>query len=192
MVGLRTNKPFHVIVGSTDKISAIFANKEARIAGLTEKVRKARADDTEAGAASSRDLAKPIVSNVTAQAVQANMASPRAQVTPEDDAHALSDPKPVSTPTAKMYSYNSGSMPSSNATHGGKARANFAVFSRTAPDPRLTCHPVVTPLKLHCLTSSVSTLWRPGGVRCRHPTPARPRTPAGRAVLAGCESGPGA
>jgi hypothetical protein len=142
VVGLRTGKPFHVIVGSTDKISAIFANKEARIAGLTEKVRKTRADANEAGAASS-DLAKPIVSNVTAQAVQANMASQRAQVTPEDDAHAPSDLKPVPTPTAKMYSYNSSPMPSSNATHGGKARACFAVFCRTAPAPPAAFDPIV-------------------------------------------------
>jgi hypothetical protein len=107
VVSVCTGRPFHVIVGPADKIGAIFANKDARAAGLTEKVRKAGADTNEVGAVSGRDLAKPIVSSVTVQVVQDNMASPRAPVIPEDDDYAPPDQKPVSTPTAKMYSYNS-------------------------------------------------------------------------------------
>ena len=73
MVSVHTGKPSHIIVGPEDKISAIFVNKEVRAAGLSEKVRKARADVDDSGA-SIRDLSKPIVSNVTVQAVQTNMA----------------------------------------------------------------------------------------------------------------------
>ncbi len=127
VVSVHTGKPSRIIVGPEDKISAIFANKEARAAGLSEKVRKARADVDDSGA-SIRDLSKPIVSNVTAQAVQANMASPRAPLTLEDNDHAPPDQKPASTPTAKMYTYHSGTMPSSNAHLSGKARVNFAQF----------------------------------------------------------------
>jgi hypothetical protein len=101
MVSVHTRKPSHIIVGPEDKISAIFANKEAQAAGLSEKVKKTRADVDGSGA-SSRDLSKPIVYSVTAQAVQANMASPRAPYTPEDNDHAPPDQKHASTPTAQM------------------------------------------------------------------------------------------
>ncbi len=144
MVGVRTGRPSHVIVGPADKIGAIFANKDARAAGLTEKVRKTRTDANEAGAAFGRDLAKPIVSNVTAQVVQVNMASPHDPAIPEDDVHVPPDQKTVSTPTAKMYSYNSGTTPRSNVFLGGRTRANFAQFrGDRAPDLTVEFDPTV-------------------------------------------------
>jgi hypothetical protein len=94
-----TGRSSHIIIGPADKVGAIFANKEARAVGLSEKVKKARADVNDSGAASGRDLAKPIVSNVTAPAVQANMASPRAPSISEDHDQAQPDQKPVSTST---------------------------------------------------------------------------------------------
>jgi hypothetical protein len=83
-------------------------------------VRKSRADVDDSGV-SIRDLSKPIVSNVTAQTVQANMVF-------EDNDHVPSDQKSASTPTAKMYTYHSGTVPSSTAHLSGKARVNFAQF----------------------------------------------------------------
>ena len=71
-----------------------------------------------------------------------DMASPHAPVIPEDDVHVPPDQKSVSTPTAKMYSYNSGTTPSSNVFLGGRARANFAQF-RGDRAPDLEFYPTV-------------------------------------------------
>jgi hypothetical protein len=46
----------------------------------------------------------------------------------EDNDHVPPDQKPASTPTTKMYTYHSGTMPSSTAHLSGKARVNFAQF----------------------------------------------------------------
>ncbi len=122
-----TGRSSHIIIGPVDKVGAIFANKEARAVELSETVKKARADVNDSGAASGRDLAKPIVSNVTVSAVQANMTSPRAPSISEDNDQAQPDQKTVSTSTpAKVYTYNSSTMPNSNVFHGGRARATFA------------------------------------------------------------------
>ena len=88
MVGTHWGKSSHKIIGPADKISAIFANKEACAAGLTERVKKARADVKDSGAVSGRDVSKPIKSNISAQAVQTNMASPRAPSISEDSDQA--------------------------------------------------------------------------------------------------------
>ena len=61
---------------------------------------------------------------MTAQAVQVNMTSPRDPSISEDNDQAQSGQKPTSAATpAKMYMCNSGTMPSSNAFHGGRASA---------------------------------------------------------------------
>jgi hypothetical protein len=131
VVGVRAGRPSHVIVGPADRISAIFANKDARAAGLTEKVRKPRTDVNDSGAVSGRDSAKPTVSHVTAQAVQANMTSPCDQLISENNNQAQEDQKPESTTSpAKTYTYNSSTMPTSNVFHGGGERATLSEAER--------------------------------------------------------------
>ena len=131
VVGSRfgNGKPSHIIVGPADKIGAIFNNKDARAAGLTERVKKVRVAVNDAGAASDRDSTKPIVSHVAAQAVQTNITSPSAPLISDHNAQGQEDQKPEAestvTPaknTSQMYTYTSSTMPSSNAYHGARAR----------------------------------------------------------------------
>ena len=101
---------------------------------MFERVKKARTDVNDSSVASGRDVAKLTVSNVSAQAVQANIASPRAQSVFEDSAQVQSDsaahkPGSPARPVAKLYTYSAGTMPSSNAFHGGRARGLMAVFN---------------------------------------------------------------
>ncbi len=93
VVSIFTGRSSHIIIGPADKVGAIFANKEARAVGLSKTVKKAREDVNDSGSASGRDLAKPIVSNVTASAVQDNMDSPRAPSISEDNDQAQPDQK---------------------------------------------------------------------------------------------------
>jgi hypothetical protein len=73
------------------------------------------------------DSAKPTVPHVTAQAVQDNMTSPCDQLISENNNQAQEDQRPESTTSpAKTYTYNSSTMSTSNAFHGGRARATFA------------------------------------------------------------------
>ena len=44
VVGTHFGSPSHIIVGPTEKIGAICGNKEARAAGLFERVKKVRTD----------------------------------------------------------------------------------------------------------------------------------------------------
>jgi hypothetical protein len=154
VVGAHKGKPSHIIVGPADKIGAIFNNKEARAAGLTEKVRKARVDANDAGAAPGRDSTKPIVSHVAAQAVQTNIASPSAPPISEHNDLGHEDQNPASeaestATSAKMYTYASSPMPSSNAFHGGRVRATYAQFFRDGSHDSLSSNAIpanVTPV----------------------------------------------
>ena len=100
VVGSRfgNGKPSHIIVGPADKIVAIFNNRDARAAGLTERVKKVR-DVNDAGAASGRDSTK-IVSQVAAQAVQTNIPPPSASLISEHNAQSQEDQKPETESTA--------------------------------------------------------------------------------------------
>ena len=114
-----------------------------RAAGLVERVSRKQAEGGDRGNARGGELAKPPTSNVSAQAVQATITSPRTQESPRshsaassaaDQAH--SDPcAPKSGPpatSAKVYSYHSNTMPGSNA-YSGRARGlmiNFHAESR--------------------------------------------------------------
>jgi hypothetical protein len=94
-------------------------------------VRKPRTDVNDSGAVSGRDCAKPTVSHVTAQAVQANMTSPCDQPMRENNNQAEEDQKPESTTSpAKTYTYNSSTMPTSNVFHGGGERATLSEAER--------------------------------------------------------------
>ena len=136
VLGTHYGNPTHIIVGPAEKIGAIFGNKEARAAGLFERVKKSRADVNDSSVASGRDVAKLTVSNVSAQAVQANIASPRSQSVSDDSDQQQSDfaaqklGSPA-RPVAKLYTYSTSTMPSSNAYHGGRARGLMAVFNST-------------------------------------------------------------
>ena len=134
MVSVHRGKPSHIIIGSADKIGVIFANKEERAAGLSQKVKKTRANVNDSGAASGRDVVKPLVDNVTAQPVQVNMDSPRSPSISEDNDQTQSDQPPTSAVTSeKMYTYNSGTISSSNVFHGGRVRVTVSIqtFSLT-------------------------------------------------------------
>ena len=82
-----------------------------------------------------RDSTKPIVSHVAAQAVPTNITSPSAPLISEHNAQGQEDQTPeaesTATPaknTSQMYTYTSNTMPSSNAYHGGRARATYAQY----------------------------------------------------------------
>jgi hypothetical protein len=138
VVGAHKGKPSHIIVGPADKIGVIFNNKDARAAGLTEKVWKTRVDVHDAGAASGRDSTNPIVSHVATQAVQTNITSPSVPPIPEHNDQGQEYQKPAAESTAtpaKMYAYTSSPMSSSDTFHGGRTRATYAQFFRDgSPD----------------------------------------------------------
>jgi len=136
----------HVIVGSTNQINALFANNEAKAAGLVELARKPRIPrQSDSGSRAGADLKKPSAlndPNVSAQAVQADLSSSPAksapdkapelssdqssdQSSPPPDSHTQTD-GPHATP-AKMYSYTTSKF-SSNPYSGGRARGFMTVF----------------------------------------------------------------
>ena len=122
-----------------------------RSAGLVERVSRRRAEAGGSGNAPVRDVAKPITPNVSAQAVQATISSPRAQDSPRahsaaaDQSHP--DPgAPKSGPpanSAKVYSYNATTMRGSNAFLSGRARGlMFALTVWSSPKPSDTLSPI--------------------------------------------------
>ena len=146
-----TIRGMHIFVGPEHQIKALLANKEARAAGLVERVSRKQAEGGDRGNARGGELAKPPTSNVSAQAVQATITSPRTPESPRshsaassaaDQAH--SDPcAPKSGPpatSAKVYSYHSNTMPGSNA-YSGRARGlmiNFHAESRPKPSDAIS------------------------------------------------------
>ena len=71
---------------------------------------------------------------MSVQSVQTNIASPRAQSVSEDSDQQQSDSASQklgspARPVAKLYTYSAGTMPSSNAFHGGRTRGLMTVFN---------------------------------------------------------------
>ena len=123
----------HVIVGPEHQIKAIFNNRDARAAGLIQQNRKRSEDSNAQG----RDAVKP--SNVSAQAVQATITSPRdqgtSQLPPSAAASVLDQPSSDANVSKsggpKVYSYSADIMPGSHA-FSGRARGltiNFGTAS---------------------------------------------------------------
>ncbi len=91
-------------------------------------MKKARTDVNDSGVVSGRDVSKPIKSNISAQTVQINMESPRVPSISEDSDQAQLA-SAIQTPgspqkDAKMYTYNSDTMTTSNVFHGDRGRAS--------------------------------------------------------------------
>jgi hypothetical protein len=130
-----TKTGVHVLVGPERQIKAIFTKKEARAAGLVERVSRRQAEAGYPGNARGREIAKLQTPNVSAQAVQATSTSPRDQNSPQahsaavDQAHSGSGAPKFGPPatSAKVYSYHANTMPGSNA-FSGRARGLLLNF----------------------------------------------------------------
>ena len=134
----------HVIVGSAQQINALFANADAKAAGLVQLARKPRAprqsDSVPRPALAASPQMSDNVANVSAQAVQADLPSSPAKSASDKDSESSPAPTTSQAPDthqqvgspalpAKTYTYTT-SAPNSNAYYGGRARGFMVVGRR--------------------------------------------------------------
>jgi hypothetical protein len=127
-----TIRGMHILVGPERQIKALLANKEARAAGLVERVNRKQAEGGDRGNARAGEIAKPPTSNVSA--------SSAADLAHSDAGAPKSGPPGPPATSAKVYSYHANTMPGSNA-YSGRARGlmiNFHAEPRPKPSDAIS------------------------------------------------------